>query len=135
MGKESTCHLVGRLLAAFQAGGIAGIAEFYAPDYVNRTPFPGAPPTLAGHNAYEDCIARHLEMVTVETVQIVAGEDSAAVLTRTRFRVRSTGQEFDGFGFAVLRIDNGLIVENWGGYDPVAVFRMQQAGVELPKLP
>ena len=135
MGQESTYTLVGRLLAAFQAGGTEAIARFYSPDYVNRTPFPGAPTTLAGHAAYQDCIARHLEIVTMAPEQIVAGDNSAAVLTRMRFRVRGTGQEFDAFGFAVVRIENGLIVENWGGYDPVAVFRMRQAGVELPDLP
>ena len=132
MGHEATHDLIGRLLAAFQTGGLGAIAEFYSPDYVNRTPFPGAPDTLAGHAAYQDCIAPHLEMVAVEPVQIVAGEGTATVLTSTRFRIRASGDEFDAFGFAVLRIENGLIVENWGGYDPVAVFRMHEAGVRLP---
>ena len=132
MSHASTQEVVENLLAAFQVGDLSTIAKFYAPDYVNRTPFPGAPSTLAGHAAFLDWAKPHLEFLEMEPVQVVSGDGNAAVLSRSRFRVRKTGEEFDAFGFAVLRVEDGLIVENWGGYDPIAVLRMREAGLELP---
>ncbi|MEM1048030.1 MAG: nuclear transport factor 2 family protein [Pseudomonadota bacterium] len=132
MTAKANHELVERLLAAFSHGGLEALAGFYSPDYVNRTPFPGAPTTLDGHAAFEEWARPHLEFVAMEPVEIVAGDNNATVLSRTRFRSRKTGEEFEAFGFAVLRIEDGLIVENWGGYDPVSVLRMQKAGVELP---
>jgi ketosteroid isomerase-like protein len=54
------------------------------------------------------------------------------VLSRNPLRERETGEEFEARGFAVIRAEDGKIVENYGGYDPISVLRMQRAGMTLP---
>lgn len=129
---DTTRDFAERLMAAFQTGGVDALAEFYADDYVNRTPFPGAPTTLEGHAAFVMAAAPHLDFLSTETVEIVADGDSLSILSKNRFRAKKTGEEFDAFGFAVVRLRDCKIVENWGGYDPVGVYKMQEAGVEIP---
>jgi ketosteroid isomerase-like protein len=132
MSSTDTRETIEALLRAFEEGGLEQLAGFYAPNYANRTPFPGAPSTLAGHAAFEQWAARHLEFLGSEPVHVIADETRAAVLSRNRLRARATGEEFDAFGFAVVCLEDGKVVENWGGYDPVAVLRMQRAGMTLP---
>ena len=133
MSPDNVREFVNRLLAAFAAGGIESLAEFYSPDYVNHTPFPGATNDLAGHAAFISAAAPHLEFLSNEPLEIVADEDKASVLTKSQFRARRTGEEFEAFGFSVVRFGNGKIIENWGGYDPIAVSRMMAAGVVIPQ--
>jgi len=108
------------------------IEEFYSDNYVNHTPYPGAPSTFAGHAAFLEAAAPHLEFLSNEFIDVVAGDQNACVLSKSTFRQRKTGETFEAFGFAVLRIENGKISENWGGYDPVSVFKMYEAGVRMP---
>lgn len=132
MSTIRTRETIEGLLRAFEKGGLEQLADFYAPDYVNRTSLPGAPTTLDGHAAFEQWAARHLEFLGSETVHVITEGTRAAVLSRNRLRARATGEEFDAWGFAVVRVEDGKVVENWGGYDPVAVLHMQRAGMTLP---
>jgi len=133
MSPEETRETVTRLLSAFDEGGIEALAAHYADDYVNHTPFPGASNDLAGHAAFLTAAAPHLEFLGSETLDIVADAGKAAVLSKSRFRVRASGEEFEATAFSIVRLCDGEVIENWGGYDPIAVARMIEAGVVLPK--
>ncbi|MEM8987646.1 MAG: nuclear transport factor 2 family protein [Pseudomonadota bacterium] len=131
MTPEETGNVVEKFLEAFKIGDLQAITDFYAPDYVNNTPFPGAPATYEGHAAFFKAAAPFLEFLSSETVDVVVGADSAAILSKGRYKVRESGEEFEAFGFAVVKFKDGKIVENWGGYDPVATFKMFEAGVKM----
>ncbi len=131
MTLEETKDVVGRFLAAFKVGDMEAVAAFYAPDYVNHTPYPGAPSTFKGHAAFMMAAAPFLEFISNETVEVVIGAGNASILSKSRYRVRETGKEFDAFGLATFKLKDGLIIENWGGYDPVGAFNMFKSGIKM----
>ncbi|MEL6509912.1 MAG: nuclear transport factor 2 family protein [Pseudomonadota bacterium] len=132
MDDKNTREFAEKLMDAFKSGGVSALTDFYHADYVNQTPFPGAPTTLEGHVAFVTAAAPHLEFVSTETVEIVPGEDTLSILSKSRFRVKESGEDFEAFGFAVVRLKEGKIIENWGGYDPVGFAKMHDAGVVIP---
>ena len=132
MTDTNTRELAKQLMEAFNSGGPAALTEFYHPDYVNQTPFPGAPTTFEGHAAFVMAAAPHLEFLSTETIEIVPSDNSLSILSRSRYRAKASGEEFDAFGFAVVRLKDGKIIENWGGYDPVGMAKMNAAGVVIP---
>ena len=131
MTKEETQAFVDKFMASFDVGDMNAIASFYASDYVNRTPYPGAADDFAGHNAFVTAASPFLEFVSSDTIETIVGEGTATILSSNRFRIRESGEEFDAFGYAVIKLRDGLIVENWGGYDVVAAFKMFNAGVSV----
>ncbi|MEL6666488.1 MAG: nuclear transport factor 2 family protein [Pseudomonadota bacterium] len=131
MPSNNTKTVVDGLLAAFKMGDMSTIAEYYAPEYVNRTAFPGASEGFDGHAAFFMAAAPYLDFLSNETVDVIVSGESASILSKTRYRIKETSEEFEVFGFAMIKVKDGLIVENWGGYDPIGAFKMFEAGVNM----
>ena len=116
-----TTFLRGFYDQVFNTGNMAAADKFVAPNYVEHTPFPGQPPTLAGlkkgftqyRNAFPDI---HFVVKDV----IVQGDKAVARWTMTGTHkgafmgIAPTGKKVTMEGVDIVRIVHGKAVEHWG---------------------
>lgn len=137
--EENNKALGRRIVDALNAGNLAGIDEVFAPSYVDRNPYPGATPDLAGfkqsltkfRTAFPDF------RYTIED-EIAVGDKLVHRLTargtqKGEFQgVPATGKQATWSELHIGRIANGKVVEHWGIGDQLGM--MQQLGlVSAPK--
>jgi steroid delta-isomerase-like uncharacterized protein len=78
-----------------------------------------------------------LSDIHIEILRIVEKDDIAVAHTRVTARyttnllgVPARGQPIDFTGFAMLRVENGKLVEGWNCFDFMTMY--QQLGVQIP---
>ncbi|MEM8902778.1 MAG: nuclear transport factor 2 family protein [Actinomycetota bacterium] len=99
---------------------LSDIAEAYAPDYVNHTG-PDGPGGFDTHAAWMERIGAFADVTSMDVLAVFGDGEWACVLSRTMFSPKGADAPIAGIGMTVMRVVDGAIVENWGGYEPAVV--------------
>lgn len=103
-------HIVERMTEAVVRGDFDTALTFIAPDAVDHSPLPGAPPGHAGWRRKWERLVVGSPVRTTVAQRVAAGD---TVATRYAVHDVDTGQPL-GFGLDMLRVVDGRIVEHWG---------------------
>ena len=110
--------------------------EFLSPDFVDHTPSPGCSPDLEGMKGAYRMFA-HGSPGTHSIEDMIAEGDKVVVRVSARgthsgelFGIPASGREVTTTGVAILRLENGKIVEHWSEVDMMGV--LVQIGAVTP---
>ena len=140
MSAEHNKALVRRYFEAVDATSDENMLdEFLSADFVDHSPNPGCTPDLEGMKAaYRMFVGGSPGTHIVE--DIVAEGDKVVVRVSARgthsgelFGIPASGREFTVTGIAILRVENGRIVEHWSEVDMLGAL-VQIGAVTLPNL-
>ena len=113
-------EVVRRLLAAFSAGDLAAIDELVVPDFVDRTPLPGVPPTREGMKGAVTQFRAAFPDATWTAEQLVVDGDRVAAHLRFRgthegafLGIAPTRKAVEIGGIAIYRVEGGTVREEW----------------------
>jgi steroid delta-isomerase-like uncharacterized protein len=114
-------------------GNLDLIEEMIAPDFVNRTPLPGQPPTREGvaggvrglRAAFPD-LAVTIEEIVAEGDLVVTRDVSRGTHRGPFAGIPPTGRQVTVSRIAIFRVKDGRITEHWANVDMLGL--MQQLG-------
>ena len=131
---EDSKKLVRRLIDAINAGNWSALDESFAPNYVDRTPFPGTTPNLLGAKEILTQLRAAFPdfRYTVED-EIYAGDRIVNRLTAKGTQKNefmgfpATGKQATWTEIHISRVADGKFVEHWGIVDQYSM--LQQLGL------
>jgi predicted ester cyclase len=141
MSEEDNKALVRRYFEAIDATSDENMLdEFLSPDFVDHNPSPGCTPDVEGMKAaYRMFMHGSPGTHTIE--DMVAEGDKVVVRVTGRgthsgelFGIPASGRDFTATGIAILRIENGSIVEHWSEVDMMGAM-IQIGAIEPPGAP
>jgi predicted ester cyclase len=140
MSAEENKALVRRMLAEVRHGWTSAVIEqFFAPEYRRHLTPTG--PHLTGEEQRERASRLRVAFPDGDATldDILAEGDRVAYRLTIRgthqgafLGVAPTGRRVTVSLFAIVRVDNGKLVEEWGGLDQVDLFRQLQELGEPP---
>jgi steroid delta-isomerase-like uncharacterized protein len=115
-------------------GNLAAVDRYFAPDYVDHTPFPGQGPGPEGYRQVVATIREAFPDLHLTLGDILAEGDKVAfryTMEGTHqgdfMGIPPTGKPFSVGGMIFARIAEGKAVERWANLDTLGM--MQQLGV------
>jgi predicted ester cyclase len=137
MSAEDKKALVRRYFEAIDATSDENMLdEFLSDNFVDHTPSPGCSPDLEGMKAAYRMFA-HGSPGTHSIEEMVAEGDKVVVRVSARgthsgelFGIPASGCDIASTGIAILRIEDGKIVEHWSEVDMMGV--LVQIGAVTP---
>lgn len=141
MSLEENKDLVRRYFAEIWNKGNLGAAdEFFAPDYKRYTVAVGNPLNRENQVARIAAMRKSFPDIRVNVNDILAEGDEVsvrAVVEGTQWGdymgIAPTGKHMVVSAFDIFKIQNGKIVEHWGGNDALDLLRQLGATITPPK--
>jgi predicted ester cyclase len=137
MSAENNKALVRRYFEAIDATSDENmLEEFLSAEFVDHNPSPGCSPDLDGMKAaYRMFVhgspgTHNIEDIVAEGDKVVVRVSARGTHSGELFGVPASGREFTSTGIAVLRIENGKIVEHWSEVDMLGA--LVQIGAVTP---
>lgn len=126
-------HVVQAAEDAWNDGDLDRAFSYFAPDYVERTPFPGLPPTKEGvqqlltafRNAFPDGHVT-VDLMMAEGDLVAYHSTARGTHTGAFMGMPATGNSVEVRAIHIHRVKDGRIVEHWGQADSLGL--MQQLG-------
>jgi steroid delta-isomerase-like uncharacterized protein len=114
-------------------GNLAAVDRYFAPDYVDHTPFPGQGPGPEGYREVVTAIREAFPDLHL-TLGDILGEGDKVAFRYTMegthqgdfMGMPPTGKPFSVTGMIIARVDDGKAVERWANLDTLSL--MQQLG-------
>jgi predicted ester cyclase len=137
MSAEDNKALVRRYFEAIDATSDENMLdEFLSADFVDHNPSPGCSADLDGMKAaYRMFVhgapgTHSIEDMVAEGDKVVVRVSARGTHSGELFGIPASGREFTSTGIAILRIENGKIVEHWNEVDMMGA--MVQIGAVTP---
>ncbi|MEM1334035.1 MAG: nuclear transport factor 2 family protein [Actinomycetota bacterium] len=106
--------LVGQQVPGWE---LTDIASAFADGYVNHTG-PDGPGGFETHEQWMERIAGVADITGMEVLAVFGDDAHACVLSSNTLTSRVGSESVTGVGITVMRVVDGQVTENWGGYEP-----------------